>query len=81
MPGVVVRTGWGGRAADKLSRANNGALIPPTVSVSGNQMFDVGNSTVPFVIPGNGGVNLSGQGTDAVSTARYNALKALLAHR
>jgi uncharacterized protein (DUF1501 family) len=79
VPNVVVRTGWGGRAADKLKSANNGALIPPTVSVSGNQVFAVGNSTVPFVIPGNGGVNLSGQGADAVSMARYNALKSLLA--
>ncbi|MEP7062298.1 MAG: DUF1501 domain-containing protein [Betaproteobacteria bacterium] len=79
VPNVIVRTGWGGRAADKLKAANNGALIPPTVSVSGNQVFAVGNATVPFVIPGNGGVNLSGQGTDAVSMARYNALKSLLA--
>jgi uncharacterized protein (DUF1501 family) len=78
-PNVIVRSGWGGRAADKLKAANNGALIPPAVSVSGNQIFCVGNSTVPFVIPGNGGVSLSGQGGDAVSMARYNALKALLA--
>jgi uncharacterized protein (DUF1501 family) len=79
LPSVVVRTGWGGRSADKLKSLNGSALIPTTVSVSGNQIFAVGNSTVPFVIPGNGGVSLSGQGTDAVSMARYNALKALLA--
>ena len=78
-PNVVARTGWGGRAADKLKAINAGALIPPAVSVSGNQIFAVGNSTVPFVIPANGGVSLSGQGGDAVSMARYNALKSLLA--
>jgi len=48
------------------------------VSVSGTQIFNSGHDTVPFVIPGSGGVLLSGQGTDAVSTARYNALKTLL---
>ena len=78
-PNVVARTGWGGRAADKMIAQNAGALIPPSVSVSGNQIFAVGNSTVPFVIPGNGGVSLSGQGGDPVSLARYNALKAMLA--
>jgi len=78
MPGAIVRTGWAGRASDKLKNANTGALIPSTVSVSGNQVFGMGNSTVPFVIPQNGGVNLSGQGADAVSKARYTALRALL---
>ncbi|MEO6929605.1 MAG: DUF1501 domain-containing protein, partial [Casimicrobiaceae bacterium] len=78
-PNVVARTGWGGRASDKLKALNNGALIPASISVSGNQVFAVGNSTVPFVIPGNGGISLSGQGGDAVSIARYNALKAMLA--
>jgi uncharacterized protein (DUF1501 family) len=77
-PNVVARTGWGGRAADKLKAMNTGALIPATVSVTGNQIFALGNQSVPFVIPGNGGVSLSGQGADAVSTARYNALKAML---
>lgn len=79
LPNAITRTGWGGRAADRLKSVNTGALIPGTVSVSGNQIFAAGNSTVPFVIPGNGGVSLQGQGGDAVSLARYNALKALLA--
>jgi uncharacterized protein (DUF1501 family) len=78
MPGAIVRTGWAGRASDKLIGANTGALIPSTVSVSGNQIFGLGNSTVPFVIPQNGGVNLQGQAADAVSTARFTALRSLL---
>jgi uncharacterized protein (DUF1501 family) len=79
MPGVVVRTGWAGRASDKLKSANTGALIPTTVSVSGNQVFGVGNSTVPFVIPSTGGVNLQGQNNaDPVANARFTALRSLL---
>jgi uncharacterized protein (DUF1501 family) len=47
--------------------------------VSGNQIFAVGNDAVPFVIPGNGGVSLQGQGSSGLPLVRYNALKALLA--
>jgi uncharacterized protein (DUF1501 family) len=48
------------------------------VSVSGSQVFANGSSTTPFVIPSSGGATVQGQGTDAVSKARYAALKALL---
>jgi len=78
LPGEVVRSGWGGRLADKLVTMNAGQKIPTMVSVSGTQIFNSGRDTTPFVIPGNGGVLLSGQGSDAVSTARYNALRALM---
>jgi uncharacterized protein (DUF1501 family) len=73
-----LRTGWGGRLADKLAGFNAGQVIPSLVSVSGSQIFNLGHSTAPFVIPSNGGVTVSGQGNDAISKARYNALKALL---
>lgn len=79
LPDAIQRTGWGGRAADKLEPLNLAAQISSAVSVSGNQIFTVGDTTMPFVIPQNGIVSLSGQGTDPVSMARYNALKSLLA--
>ena len=77
--GAPVRTGWGGRMSDRLVSANAGALIPAAVSVSGSQLFTAGASTAPLVIPQNGGVTVSGQGTDAVSVARFNALLSLVA--
>ncbi len=73
-----VRTGWGGRMSDRLLTTNAGARIPPSVSVSGNQLFTIGNATAPLVIPQTGGVNLSGQGSDSVSAARFSALVQLL---
>jgi uncharacterized protein (DUF1501 family) len=79
IPNASLRTGWGGRFADKLVVTNSGQQLPTVVSASGSQIFANGISTAPFVVPANGGVTVSGQGTDAVSTARYNALKALLA--
>jgi uncharacterized protein (DUF1501 family) len=65
--------------SDRLVSANNGALIPAAVSVSGSQLFTAGASTAPLVIPQNGGVAVSGQAADAVSMARYNALLSLIA--
>jgi uncharacterized protein (DUF1501 family) len=79
IPNAPIRTGWGGRLADTLTGINAGQAIPSLVSVSGSQIFNRGNTTAPFVIPTNGGVSVSGQGNDAVSKARYNVLKALLA--
>ncbi len=74
-----VRTGWAGRMSDKLIAANAGSLIPSAVSVSGSQLYTAGSATAPLVIPQNGGVAVSGQATDAVSMARYNALLSLIA--
>jgi uncharacterized protein (DUF1501 family) len=81
LPGQAVATGWGGRAADTPSviAASTGSLIPVTISVSGKQVFTIGKNTAPLVIPSSGGVLVSGQATDAVSVARFNAMQALLA--
>ena len=76
--GSPVRTGWGGRMADTLVTVNAGAKIPAAVSVNGTQFFTIGNTTTPLVVPTNGGVAVSGQAADVVSTARYNALVSLL---
>ena len=79
IPGAQLRTGWGGRFADRLMTVNSGQQIPTIVSVSGSQIFSSGMATTPFVVPSNGGAIVQGQGSDAVSKARYAALKALLA--
>jgi uncharacterized protein (DUF1501 family) len=80
LPGQPVTTGWGGRSADtpSLVSASTNSLIPATISVSGKQVFTIGTKTAPLVIPSNGGVLVSGQAADAVSTARFNAMQALL---
>jgi uncharacterized protein (DUF1501 family) len=79
LPGSAIRSGWGGRMADQMPAANTGSTMPMAVSVSGSQVFNQGEDTASFVIPSSGGVSLSGQGTDAVSRARYAALRGLLA--
>lgn len=78
IPGAAVRTGWGGRMADKLVVTNSGAAIPTVISATGSNLFNNGGATTALVVPSNGGVAISGQGTDAISTARMQALSALL---
>ncbi|MFN7990483.1 MAG: DUF1501 domain-containing protein [Thermoanaerobaculia bacterium] len=67
------RTGWGGRTADAIA-ALDPADFPAVVSTSGPALFGNGAASMPLV-PGSG---LSGFGTDAVSKARYAALRGLL---
>jgi uncharacterized protein (DUF1501 family) len=77
--GQAVPTGWGGRAGDSpsITAASATSLIPVTISVSGKQVFTIGNKTAPLVIPGNGGVSVSAQaGGDG--PARFAAMQALL---
>lgn len=78
IPGAAIHTGWGGRMADKLVVTNSGAQIPTVISATGSNIFNNGQSTAALVVPGNGGVAISGQGTDAISTARMAALSSLL---
>jgi uncharacterized protein (DUF1501 family) len=76
--GKAPRTGWGGRMADKLIALNAGQQIPTIVSLQGQATFNTGYKTVALSIPTNGGVAVAGQAADPVSTARFNAMSALL---
>jgi len=78
IPGAAVRTGWGGRMADKLMVVNSGAAIPTVISATGSNLFNAGQVTAALVVPGNGGVAIAGQGTTADAVARATALNALL---
>lgn len=78
IPGASVRTGWGGRLADKLTVVNSGAQIPTLVSAVGSNIFNIGKNTVGLVVPQNGGTAIAGQGSDAISMARMAALQSML---
>lgn len=49
-PASLVGSGWGGRMADLLREANNGANLPPTLSMAGANFFQPGASTAPISI-------------------------------
>ena len=74
-----IRTGWGGRLADRLSSMNTGATVPMALSFAGSQMFGNGVSTFPLALPQSGSFGLSGAGTSSAQVARANALNTILA--
>jgi uncharacterized protein (DUF1501 family) len=71
------RSGWGGRVADQVAALN--PSFPVVTSIAGAPLFVAGNSTSPLALPSTGGLALAGFNTSAASTARLNALQAILA--
>jgi len=73
-----VRTGWGGRTADRLSGSSTHLLS--LISVAGNNLFDTGSSVQSVALPSSGGLSLNGFNSSSASTARLNSLKQLVSH-
>lgn len=77
-PDAVQRTGWGGRLADLLASHNTGVL-PLGVSLVGDNLFQLGTTTIPYYL-GYWGVNrFSVISTDPkeLRTKAFNKLLAL----
>jgi len=53
-------TGWGGRTADLLNSLNGNSAISLTISIAGTNMFEVGNTVIPYRISPKGTVPLGG---------------------
>ncbi len=70
----IVRTGWGGRIADRLDAANPGSVFPPLVSVHGLRTFTAGRSSVPLTVPENAYFKLSSSAPDP-NQFQYDALR------
>jgi uncharacterized protein (DUF1501 family) len=78
MPNALANTGWGGRIAD-LTAAGNGTLgIPGVLSVSGDALFTIGQTSIPLALPGDGGNGLSGDYESEAGRIRYAAVQKLL---
>ena len=80
-PTTVVDAGWGGRMADLLQDANQGAPLPPTFALDGSDWFSPGNVTKPVRIGSNGLGTLADLDTQTASgttAARRDSLTSLL---
>ena len=66
-------TGWGGRCADLLAAVQPGAPISLSVTLSGANTFEVGNTVSQYSVSSSGAIALSG-----VSGARLQALTNIL---
>jgi len=71
-------TGWGGRMGDRTSGLNGTATFPLIVSVTGSNLFGIGDQIVPYLISSGGSVALRGFNNSVESNIRYGALQQLL---
>jgi uncharacterized protein (DUF1501 family) len=62
IPDVRSGLGWAGRVADMLISANKSTAVSMNISISGNNLWQVGNQVYPYTVNANGAVPLSGYG-------------------
>ena len=81
-PDAPPQTGWGGRVSDLLAAANTNSHLSMAVSLGGNNIFETGNSVMPYSVVASGVDSLAGYvGNNASSAARLQAVQALLAQK
>ncbi len=78
VPDQPFTTGWGGRLADIINALNSNPKISMSVSVAGQNSFQVGNLVSQFAVNPTGAVVLAGAGTSAIATARSAAQQGIL---
>jgi uncharacterized protein (DUF1501 family) len=78
VPNALANTGWGGRMADLTAAGNSVLGIPGVLSVSGDALFTIGQTSIPLALPGDGGNGLSGDYESDAGRIRYAALQKIL---
>lgn len=78
VPGALVNTGWGGRVADRTGAGNATLAIPGVISLDGDALFTIGETTVPLALPDDGGNGLSGDTENGNGRLRLDAMRRLL---
>ncbi|MBB5036268.1 DUF1501 domain-containing protein [Prosthecobacter dejongeii] len=58
--GMTQLAGWAGRAADVLNNVVNADSISMNISLAGNSLWQVGNSTTQFVVTDSGALTFTG---------------------
>jgi uncharacterized protein (DUF1501 family) len=58
LPDQPVRTGWGGRAADLLHSLNGTSQVSMSMSLSGNNTFQVGDAVTQYQLSPDGAIGL-----------------------
>jgi uncharacterized protein (DUF1501 family) len=75
--GMTQLTGWAGRATDILQSLNTG-IASMSISLSGNNVFQVGNQTQQFVITENGSLTFDTGGAGSPNFLKNTALRSTL---
>ncbi|MEO8486901.1 MAG: DUF1501 domain-containing protein [Betaproteobacteria bacterium] len=79
VPGALLNTGWGGRVADRTAAGNPVLAIPGVISLDGDALFTIGETTVPLALPGDGGNGLAGDPDTPAGRLRLDTMRKLLA--
>jgi len=78
VPDQPFTTGWGGRLADIVNALNSNSKISMSVSVAGENSFQVGNVVSQFAVNPTGAVVLSGTGSSGIAGTRSAAQQSIL---
>jgi uncharacterized protein (DUF1501 family) len=81
LPDKPFATGWGGRLADLTNAFNSSSNISMSISLNGQNSFQVGRNIVQFAVNPGGAISVSGSSTSATTPAglRTRAQNDLLA--
>jgi uncharacterized protein (DUF1501 family) len=80
IPDVRSGLGWAGRTADLLESANVKSSVSMNISISGNNLWQVGNQIVPYTVNANGAPALNGYSGDfGYNPIRHSAIDNQLA--
>jgi len=72
------QTGWGGRLADMINAINTNSRISMSISVAGQNSFQVGQTTSEYTVSTSGSIALTGATGGTINPVRYQAQLDLL---
>jgi uncharacterized protein (DUF1501 family) len=81
VPDQPFQTGWGGRLADIINALNSSTQISMSISVAGQNSFQIGQTVSEYTVNPTGAVNLSGATGNAINTSRFAAQQTLLSQQ
>jgi len=79
VPGALVNSGWGGRVSDRIAAGNAELAIPGVISLDGDALFTIGETSIPLALPGDGGNGLAGDLDSPYGRLRLDSMRRLLA--
>ena len=78
IPDQPFATGWGGRLADIVNALNSNTAISMSISVAGENSFQVGKVVSQYAVSSSGAVSLSGTTGGTINPVRYSTQLDLL---
>ncbi len=78
LPDQPFQTGWGGRLADMINAINTNSTISMSISVAGENSFQIGQTVSQYAVSPSGAVSLTGATGGTINPVRYQAQLDLL---